>query len=730
MAKCSICGKEINDDDRAIYGIIEKYHYDTRITTLDNDNGPTTYKAIAIVRGDMCQECGKKATVGLLKDALKSLGGSLLAILIGLITSPLSKDFGGLLAFAGLLGIIVSIGMLVKSFLPNNKTKKIFNGKVNKENVLYPISDEDLNVEDIPGDYYNRHDYKFLFIDEEKLNKPEKATKHETSYDAALNTLKQWYKSSFKATNEYDNNKYSKEDTIQKNQEEVVLKNKKENTSNSNDILNKEDVKTKTNVLNLIVDKIKTIPKIAYYILGGLIAITLVVVILVAVLSKNQVNINDYLVFDTFGSEGDAITEIYVDYDKLLDDAKDSIKLKKDYQSIEATDENQETLNIIIDLLDKCILEPKDLVLFFYLDNGDMSECEYYIDNVLTGFATDDDVRNLREASFNNKLVYAYTNKGDEIDYIFSHDFDFINAILETPIINTDGTHTISEIRQPVEIDFESFIKAPYVTFEGADGFATAKITISAELGEEVYYDGRTWIYVESNNENDIEFALGQKGEQIISLKYEIENPDYLSNGDIVTLRLSNASQLKQYGLYAKSDTIEVQVSGLPEISMDREISGDSFTLEMIEDYIKQQVENDENSINDLKINSAIYFKTPDEIENDEPITIVIDYTYYSDYFEKDRCCLGTIYNPTIVNGKIYATRYEASDAQDFYKPLQEEFAQVGINKEIDDYGDFLEILESSDMDKLISAGLEEKNTIEAIRYLLLNDSLYIIVRK
>lgn len=96
--------------------------------------------------------------------------------------------------------LVLGIVEIIKSFSLKSRVKKIFNGVVKKENVIYPKTDKDLDIEDLDSDNYNRDSFKYYFYNETELSKDLVNTKGNISKQHALNELKTKYRE-YKKTN-------------------------------------------------------------------------------------------------------------------------------------------------------------------------------------------------------------------------------------------------------------------------------------------------------------------------------------------------------------------------------------------------------------------------------------------------------------------------------------------------------------------------------------------------
>lgn len=352
MAKCIKC-KENSSNKTVIYGIIEKYHYDTRRTTNDTDYGPTEYSALGIIEVNCCDKCLKEANKKSNKKALKNIGIAFAFIIAGALLSNVSTEFAGILALVALISLINSIYTFFKNFTTKSKIISALDGKVPKEYVLMPKVDNDLDVEEVPisNDYRQRFYYKY--VDEAKLQKPKKETKNNKSYQAALNTLKDYYQ-------QLNKEDIDKSINFNIDKKEVIIE---------DDIKVNEkpqvEIKEESKIDNNNSKKRKTIILVAtafivLAILGGVLAL----------LISNGSNSTDVLEVNSY----DENLEEYSYDENSVNDLSESTKVDllwwfdKSYVKYEGTDGNIKATLELDDFIDTVVYEQDDIkiILGYY----------------------------------------------------------------------------------------------------------------------------------------------------------------------------------------------------------------------------------------------------------------------------------------------------------------------------------------------------------------------------
>lgn len=197
MSKCVKCGEDDSTKTEYIYGIIEKYHYDSRQFDTDLDFGQTSYESIALVKIPFCSECAKNIKRESILSFAKNICFSILLFIVFKYLITLENGFFDIISFASLIAMVVfffkGLSALLKNITVERMIKKTLNGKISKEYVLAPDTDEDLDIEDLPYSLEYRERFYYSFINEKQLKKPVKQNAKPNSKAAAINELKEHY---------------------------------------------------------------------------------------------------------------------------------------------------------------------------------------------------------------------------------------------------------------------------------------------------------------------------------------------------------------------------------------------------------------------------------------------------------------------------------------------------------------------------------------------------------
>jgi hypothetical protein len=203
MEKCIFCKKKTKK--QAIFGILERSHYDNRKSTANTDTGTTNYEAIALVRVPYCDNCAKhKKTVA----TFTNFGFSLLCAIGIPISIAIDKEMesrlSGLIALVLLIGAIALLCKalhIVFSSYELAMAEKILHdyGKENEsidiEYVIASLDNEPVDITPLKGSLVNRWDISYSVVTSKKLKKInlKKMEEGRSSKKQALAVLKRWF---------------------------------------------------------------------------------------------------------------------------------------------------------------------------------------------------------------------------------------------------------------------------------------------------------------------------------------------------------------------------------------------------------------------------------------------------------------------------------------------------------------------------------------------------------
>lgn len=699
MGTCLKCGKECNN--KKIYGIIEKHHHDDRTYDTDIDFGKTGYYARGIVELNYCDECIKKAGWGIRKESVKTAGIGLGLLIVAGLISNVSTEFGGILGLASFATIVFGLVTIVKSFFFKNKLIYLVDGKIAKENVLVSDSDGDLDVENLPRSNEYRDSFSYKYIDEKKLMEPIKEGVSR-GYDGALNELKTWYKQKDSNTTKKINKTVDKKTVEPKATSEMM---ESSEPKKENKLLNKVKgaVNKLKNLLGNTKEKLKDVKMPKFSKKFGFIGLGIVLVIglvigIISITKTKYINVNDYIVFDVSGFEGDGVINVNVDYVSLIRDNYEKLEYKglPDYAS------NEEEIDF------------QTLV-----DTIKFEEYSY-------------------ETPFREMSLYDCDNQsglsnGDVITYKPSANLDVLNKLFKCKFKAQEGTYTIDGLAQIVDVNIFDLIDESCVKYEGPNGYAYASIDMQSLVGTTLFESGSMSGFVSRDKlTNQYILSVCEDYDDAIDLYFRLSESTNLSNDQTIFLELDGAEELVNYGVNLKAKGLAIKVKDLPELI----VNGEEIDKSMISSFLHEQFKKEYG--NDITLSttvrSALFFKMPDELQSDEPVIIIVDYdfriSYKDDYGERQSengSIFGTIYNPCIKDGELCCSRYEWDDGEYYYGQIEEEYALVGESVNIEDYGEFLLLLDSNKTQKLIDAGYETREAIDAILYCFVNDSTHII---
>ena len=200
MSKCINCEKDMQEEK--IFGVIKRTHYDSRTTTADFDMGTYTYDPVALIKIGACNECTKKLFKIALKKALKLLGIGFLVSIIGASVASGSdvpetaKGIFGCVLIIGFIYLLRGIGAIINVFIKKGTGEIVLFGvtdKLNKEWMIVPENADDYLLKIQERSLSSRYSWDYIYINEKKLQKPEKEKFALHSKEQAINTLKQYY---------------------------------------------------------------------------------------------------------------------------------------------------------------------------------------------------------------------------------------------------------------------------------------------------------------------------------------------------------------------------------------------------------------------------------------------------------------------------------------------------------------------------------------------------------
>ena len=255
-------------------------------------------------------------------------------------------------------------------------------------------------------------------------------------------------------------------------------------------------------------------------------------------------------------------------------------------------------------------------------------------------------------------------------------------------------------------------------------------------LGKTIFENGNiSGTIYKDDYDNRFKLRLIEDGFAVHDYNFSLSETVNLYNGQTIYLGLEDIDELSFYGIDSISKQLAIKVNGLPDLIT----SGKDITKEMISYFLADQMLNqhkgyEESVTGSNNIELAIYFMMPDDVGTDEPVIVTVDFyrkcSYKNEYGERehdDGKYFATIYNPCIKDGHLSCSRYEENLADDYYAPIEEEYALVGENVNVNNYGDFLILLASDKTQKLIDAGYESIESVNATLYCFINESTYVI---
>lgn len=443
-----------------------------------------------------------------------------------------------------------------------------------------------------------------------------------------------------------------------------------------------------------------------------------------ALFGTKKIDLSNYLIVDIYGYKENGRVNIYIDYDELYEDNMDvfTIDANKTVKTKDAKE--QAIINEINLALANQTIEAKDLL---YLLN--VVESSELFNNTMVN----DPIGYIEYVKENKGISLNNCKQGDVINYSFVHDFDVIGKLFDCEFVSKDDLCIIDCLNDIQEVDFIGAIKKPYVKYRGPNTLASARPAVKID-GIGPLYEDQFYTISVSNNDDNCCFTVLHKDLELLNLEYYVEGSDTLSNGDTIYLCLSNLDELKDLGLTPKvgSDRIEITVENLPEPLT----SADGITKDLVEKYLLEKIDDEESryvknfTVTNFDITSIVFLKMPTILETDEPVFIIADFSYdveYEDGSVNNYDLMASIYNPSLNDGELGASRYSHERKVDLYDGVEQEFAQVGVTREVNDFKDFLDCVNSDDMQLLINAGYEDGDYIRGLRICFINeDTTYI----
>ena len=196
MGRCIGCGRTIADNEEKYFGVIERHHYDDRHDTAAIDTGPTWFKPIALIRIGVCKNCNRSAGNTSIKKGLGTFfGGIAITIIAGLISTKSDSEVVGALGLLGILMLIFGLVSIVRDVAKKLSKKNTFetsaiDGKLKSEWIIWPPTEESIDVTPVPGNLQNRHHFEYIYVGEKELRKPETGKGKENSKAHALDVLR------------------------------------------------------------------------------------------------------------------------------------------------------------------------------------------------------------------------------------------------------------------------------------------------------------------------------------------------------------------------------------------------------------------------------------------------------------------------------------------------------------------------------------------------------------
>lgn len=492
--------------------------------------------------------------------------------------------------------------------------------------------------------------------------------------------------------------KVAKEIKDRKKKEAVEIKEEKVETAPIEEIKveepkpedpNKKDKKS-------LIDKIKGLSTAVKVAIGAGIAALIIICVVVAT-KKPEINLNDYLVFETSGYNGTAAVEIEIDFDRLFEEHGDDLQFTENYLDTIYADEE---LNYIYE----------DLAYYYEVEpsSQDMLSacvCPYF---------KDDD--NLYVMKFD-------ISNGDE--YGFTFDTRSLNVLdlFKCKIKYEDDVYKVSGLEESITIDLFSFIDKSIVNITGNNGYGTAKFNNTNIKNENnlIFDDGTYRLEFHSNNSDYDQYYINAYKNGDMYDTYILRIEEYcesgLYNGDTVDLYYDGINELKELGLLFKEDFLYIDVYTLYQ--------GD-FNYSQVEEYLQNYIKGKDSNAEDLYIQQIMYFKCPSSIGAFNDV-ISVDY-YYSTGEDEFADVQTMLYDPSLDgDGKLHVSEAITNNKVDMYEQLELEYQQVGYYGNIETYKDLLDTLDMDVIEDCIDAGYESRDYINLFKQMYLNENTYVI---
>ena len=153
-------------------------------------------KPIALIRIGVCKNCNRSAgNESVKKNVGTFFGGVVITIIAGLTSSKLSSEAVGAVGLLGILMVIFGLVSIVRDLIKKLSKNNAFetsavDGKLKPEWVIWPSTDESIDVTPVPGNLQNRHHFEYISVGEKELRKPEIGKGKENSKAHALDVLR------------------------------------------------------------------------------------------------------------------------------------------------------------------------------------------------------------------------------------------------------------------------------------------------------------------------------------------------------------------------------------------------------------------------------------------------------------------------------------------------------------------------------------------------------------
>lgn len=250
-----------------------------------------------------------------------------------------------------------------------------------------------------------------------------------------------------------------------------------------------------------------------------------------------------------------------------------------------------------------------------------------------------DPITVLRNSMYVSLDKYDELLNGDTINYSWIEDKESIDAV-KCNLKFEDGSFKANGLLETVKIDLFKDFKESLVTFSGRDGKARASLSEEFANERELYRDD-TIIAVLKNAWGTSIISIISDNKEIARISIDINNTYNLSNGDIVTLSLSDTRKLIEHGYAVINSTKEFIVTDRAASYTQKEDVDMNLVDEYVENYVNSMYGSDANTSRDNIVIKEVYAATAkDTYVTDQKFALVIslsyDEHYKSQYFSKD----------------------------------------------------------------------------------------------